>query len=342
MERTKVWTPPLLLYLTDKDETKQSIFNQLSDCMSRVFSVKEDDPIIKPNQVHWPWPCFDSNDNDWEAYIVIAIFEYWRKDIPSHKALGKAHTVLFFNYVLDHMWQVTGEALTEMLGNLRNTQGYDASLRVSPDIINSFLKSMVFHWTLECSTDVLKELHDLLHTMALGKDTSTAMSDLAFCLSFMMLVILGQTQSRLLLLTTYEKREIGIDLAVAEANRLIAEMEDKVATYIIRFHEFALMRRKAVASSPDSVDAAEKHAESFGLMHKVKELTMHQFSAFSDPSLHKANAEFPLVDQRPSEFGLPSLDIKRFDPLNTHRLCWKFVDAILSTQQRSGTRNSET
>ncbi|RMZ80610.1 hypothetical protein DV738_g2547, partial [Chaetothyriales sp. CBS 135597] len=256
MEKINVWTPPLLLYLTNKEESTRDIFNQLSDCMNRVFSIKENDPIIKPLQAHWPWPCFDSNDNDWEASIVIAIFEYWRKDIPSHKILGKAHTVLFFNY---------------------NTQGYDPSKKVSPDIINSFLKSLVFDWTLECTRDILKELHNLLHNMALGKETSNATSDLAFCLSFMMLVILSQTQSRLLLLTTYNKREIGIELSHAEANRLILEMEDKVATYIIHFHEFALMRRKVAPNSPNSADAAERHAEFFGLMGKVKELTLSQF-----------------------------------------------------------------
>ncbi|RMZ87505.1 hypothetical protein DV736_g5265, partial [Chaetothyriales sp. CBS 134916] len=334
MEKTSVWTPPLVLYLTDKVEGKRSIFNQLAICMNRVFAIKEDDPIIKPNQAHWPWPCFDSDDNDWEAHIVIAIFEYWRKDIPSHKVLGKAHTVLFFNYVLDHMWQVKGDGLTEMLVNLQNKQGYDPSKKVSPDTVNSFLKSLVFDWALECIRDILKELQDLLHTMALGRETSTAMSDLAFCLSFMTLVTLSQTQSRLLLLTTYNKREIGIDLPRAEADRLIVEMEREVATYIIHLHEFALKRRKIAAASPNSIDAAERHAASFGLMHKVQELTLRQFSAYPNPSLHKLGAEFSTVDQKPSRFKLPLRDIDRFDPVNTHRLCWKFVDTIIGNAQQ--------
>ena len=329
LRKTAVWTPPLLLYLADKPGEIREIRDQLSVCMRGVFAIREGDPRIRQDlgQCHWPWPCFDSDENDWEGYVTEEIFKYWNKDIPAHSVLGKAHALLFFAYILDHMFMVTGDALVEMLSNLQNKHGFDPNKDVSPDTVNSFLKMIVFQWFLEMAKDVLTELQTMLHSMALGKETSTARSDIAFCLSFIMLIVLGQTQSRLLLLSTYDKRETGIELPLEEAERLIIDMEREVGSYIVHFHEFALKRRKPMAASPNSIDQAERHAARFGLMQKVEELTLHQFSAYPIP-VQRFGTEFPIVGHRPRRFKLPQRVIETFDVENTHRLCWKFVEAI--------------
>jgi hypothetical protein len=51
------------------------------------------------------------------------------------------------------------------------------------------------------------------------------------------------------------------------------------------------------------------------------------YCAYKLPAPVKIKAE-PL-SAPPRTFELPAPTIERFDLLNTHRLCWKFVSAIL-------------
>jgi hypothetical protein len=323
-ETITMWNPPVVLYMVDKEADVRKLRAQLRYWMSSIYETRHTgDP-----EKRWPWPCFQTEDMDWEGEVVEAIQEYYRRDFASHEILQKAQCLLFFGYILDQAFEVSvdsRETLFENLQSLPSAKNLD-QMPIAPDTVARFIKMIVYGYAYELAHSVLAALQELLDSMARGKEISTARSDLAFCLSFLLLVYLGQSQARLVMLAEMSAKEPGIGLSIDQARHYIQEMEHTLGTYLIHFHEFAVKRRKPTVPSSPTSDAEEQHARDKGLMDSMKGL-FSKYCAYKPPAPVKIKAE-PL-SAPPRTFELPAPTIERFDLLNTHRLCWKFVSAIL-------------
>ena len=223
---------------------------------------------------------------------------------------------------------VSDGALDELLANLQYPPTKESlrGVTVSPDTITRFIRMIIFPLAVEVAESVLRALHELLHGIALSKDVSAAKTDMAFCLSYTLLVFLANTQSRILLVSGLPEHEKGMAMSGDQAFETIRDMENELATYIIHFHEFAIKRPKTVTASSRSADECERHAADFGLMKEVERLTL-EYSGYYRPA-QRYSTELPLEETRPPNLRLRRPDIKKFDVENVHRLCWKFIDAI--------------
>ena len=323
----KLWNPPLVPYMVNKPVDVRKLRAQLKSWMEDVFDARH----TGPENQRWPWPCFGHVDMYWAGDVAEKIHDYYRSDLPSHALLGKAQSLLFFGYVLDNTFLVSQDSRHTLLANLQNVvpaqEGGD--MRIAPERITRFIKMIACGYAFELAQSVLAGLQELLHGMALGNQTSTARSDLAFCVTFILLVFLAQSQNRILMLAELSKTEPGINLDQDDAETHIREMEHTLGSYMIHFHEFAVKRRKHTAQPPHVRDADEQHALNMRLMEEVARL-FSEYCAYP-PLMPKIQTELSAAHTRPSTLDLesPDININVFNMRNTHRLCWKFVSALL-------------
>ncbi|ETN38294.1 uncharacterized protein HMPREF1541_06325 [Cyphellophora europaea CBS 101466] len=346
------WDPPIVLYLTNKDQAVDDLRSQLHRSMHAIFNERHE------NGYHWPWKNFDFQRMDWVSEIVEKIHDFGQhaSQMSFYSSLRKAQGLLYFNYILDHPLLVLEEEREKLFAHLEPQEGVEHKY-VSPETIQRFIKAIAYPFLTNWSTAILKELHELLLSMAKAKEISSAKNDLAFCLSFMMLVFIGQTQARLVLLAQMSEEEKGINMTQSEAQEYIEALEEQLGTYIIHFHEFAMKkRRKPQAPSGDPRKPEEQYAAQYGLMGKIAEITQ-KFRAYYSLSYPYHQASFarqnttkiprktknrttklvkdetetlwPADDWKPTTFDLGELDYAEFEKENIHRLCWKFVDAII-------------
>ncbi len=323
---TKLWNPPLVPYMTNKHADVKQLRAQLKSWMEDVFEARH----TGPDYQRWPWPCFEHDEMNWEGEVVEAIQSYYRSDLASHALLQKAQSLLFFGYILDNSFLVSGDSRDALLANLQNRPPAHelGDKEIAPETITRFIKMIVCGYAFELSQSVLTGLQELLHGMAQGKETSNARSDLAFCITFLLLVFLGQSQNRILMLAELSKSEPGINLSWNEAESYIHEMEHTLGSYMIHFHEFAVKRRKHTARPAPVGDADEHHALDRNLMGDVAQL-FSKYCAYP-PLMSKIKAEWLSAAARPASLELASTDINInvFGVRNTHRLCWRFVSAL--------------
>ena len=321
-----IWNPPIVPYMTNKEYDVRQLQAQIRLWMDSIFKARYDGP----EHQRWPWPCFEHPEMNWEGEVVEKIQDYYRQELASHALLQKAQCLLFFGYILDHSFVVHEDSQETLLANLSNPpQQYELRDKViSPETITRFIKMIVYRYAHELAKTVLSGLQEILNKMALGQETSTARTDLAFCLTFLLLVFLAQSQHRMLMLAKLSEHESGIDVSMAEAEAHINEMENTLGSYMIHFHEFAVKRRKSPKESPRLFSEDERHAQAKNLMEQIKEL-FSNYCAYHQP-MPKIKAEsWPSDQVRPSTLDLGEPDINVFEVRNTHRLCWKFVAALL-------------
>ena len=278
------WDPPIVPYTTNKKAFVDNLFTQLAWSMKEVFERKHE------SGYYWPYKCFEGMPT-WVGEVAEKIHEFHHnaETLKYFHPIRQAHTVLYFNYMLDHPLAVKDhDHISDMVSNLENKPDAD-DLRnfINPETIGRFVKASIFPKLVKVTTELLKTLHDTLMAMATAKakDTvaggSNAQRDLVFSLSFMLLIIVGQTQSRLLLLSELSKSEAHIKLPLEEARNHIDEIEKGLAYYIIYFHDFVIKKRARPSrtnpnqslSPTGDPNPEEAYSANFKLMLQVEELT---------------------------------------------------------------------
>lgn len=295
--------------------------------MQGVFTKRHD------GGYHWPWDCFDFPQMDWLGDVVELIhsFSQGAMNQPFYAMIHKADSLLFFNYLLDHTFLIDGDQREQLFANLSNPPQNRNFKWISSETITRSLKAVVYPYLERYSREVLKELHDLLLLMSKSKDVSSARNDLAFCLSFLMLVVLGQNQARLISLADLTaKGEKGIDLSHSEAKKHVRDMEEQLGNFIMQFHEFAIKKRRQPGPpAGNMMKPEEQYAAQFGLMARITEVTQSH-RVYTRPSRKMfIKAESPAGALEPDSFDLTYFEMEHFEARNIHRLCWKFVDAIV-------------
>lgn len=325
------WDPPIALYRADKHHDRKSFHDQIENIlihsMIQALEAKHD------NGYWWPWRCFDFKDMDWLGEIVETIHTFSQecKGVGFFASIRKASSLLLFNYLLDHPFLIEGNEREKLAANLSNPPACLETEWVSSEVVTRSLKAVVFPPILKGSSEVLKELHELLLQISKNKEMSSARNDLAFCLSFLMLVLLGQNQARLVLLADMATNgETGVNLGPADAEKHIRDMETQLGDFIIQFHEFALKkRRKPQGPSGDLSKIEEQVSARFGLMGKVAAITREYRVYTRPPGKVFVKAESPAEACKPASFDLNEFSVESFEARNIQRLCWKFVDAII-------------
>jgi len=267
------WNPPITLYLKDGDREVEKIRCHIRGWFHQVFQEKD-------NPYPWPWACLDDDEEDWQAEMVVLMHQYYQEHIPQHHALKVALSLLFFNHLLIQTFYVPPDAIHHLQSHLEAEppRPVDGVVCVVPATVNRFLKMIVLPVALEAARKSLERLHDLLLKIAIDGNGSMARNDLAFCLAFLILIFLGRTQSAVLQLSTLDPADTGVDFSFDEARTLITEMEEKLGKYVILFHDYGWKKRSKPSSSPtEDFDDAERHARSFCLIEKMRQVTSEKF-----------------------------------------------------------------
>lgn len=328
------WDPPIVVYLPGWQfgpSFSSQVESSLKHSMLKALEEKHE------TGYYWPWRCFDFEHMDWLGEIVETIhaFSQESRGTTYFSSIRKASSLLLFNYLLDHPFLIEGDQQDRLAAHLSNPPSHLGTKWVSSEAVTRSLKAVVFPPIRQGSREVLKELHDLLLQMSKSKEVSGARNDLAFCLSFLMLVLLGQNQARLVLLADMTANgETGVNLQEAEMERHIREMETQLGDFIIQFHEFALKkRRKPRVPSGEASKLEEQYSAHFGLMGKVAAITRRYRVYTKPPKEMFIKAESPADHLKPDSFDFKDFNVASFEAGNVQRLCWKFVDAVMDPSE---------
>jgi hypothetical protein len=282
------WDPPIVLYTTDKNQFVAGLIEQLKASQQYVFTERH------TNGFWWPYKFFEMEEMDWMSEVVEKIHEFQQtsNNMPFYSSIYKAQSLLYFSYIIDHTFLVDGDEDRRILFTHLSSPPQGTVPYINPEQISRPLKSIAYPFLVRYSTELLKELHDLLLKIAKAKEPSRADHDLAFCLSFMMLVFISATQSRIVMLKELTKTEPEINISETDCKEFLQTIETDVATYVIQFHEFATKKRRksspspAAALSPFDVEmggmdpnmnlfgkpAEEQHALRFNLMGCIEDI----------------------------------------------------------------------
>lgn len=326
----RVWNPPIALYFLDIDAAAVKLRQQVGGlCNEVVFGPKEQ--TEHNSHSVWPWPCFDYDVLYWGGDILELIHDY-HGGVPGGSSVLRAALCLpFFAYILGHPLMIPEEDVPGFLSKLSKPPPVEVvqGQTITSEITNRFVKMLLFPLVHEICSNVLKELHKILHSMAQKKETSASQSDLAFCLAFLMTMFLGKMQDTIHQLSVLNDQEHHIGITRTEAGELIRHMEDQLANYIIHFHGFALARRKSPAPVSDfDMSQTEMHAANFQLPEKVKhKMDEARESAYLHPHHNDSIAELLSADhEHPRSLELDNTITDTFTKWNTHRLCWKLCE----------------
>jgi hypothetical protein len=240
------WDPPIVLYTTDKNQFVTGLIDQLKASQQYVFTERH------TNGFWWPYKFFEMEEMDWVSEVVEKIHEFQQmsNNMAFYSSIYKAQSLLYFSYIIDHTFLVDGDEDRRMLFTHLSSPPQGTVPYINPEQISRPIKSIAYPFLVRYSTEILKELHELLLKIAKAKEPSRADHDLAFCLSFMMLVFISASQSRIVMLKELSKTEPEIKVSETDCKEFLQTIETEVATYIIHFHEFATKKRRKSSTSP--------------------------------------------------------------------------------------------
>ncbi|KIX00266.1 uncharacterized protein Z518_10405 [Rhinocladiella mackenziei CBS 650.93] len=359
----RTWSPPIIMFVKDGDLPRQ--VNLLRQQLKQLFEQVLDDPTRFEN---WTMEYYQEKEEDFQTTILGLIGKYYRKDIDEHAVLKTSLSLLWFEYLLLNKFTVPPHAIPQLEANLesRRPPGAHRDVTVVPETINRFLKATVLPLAVDAAKKLTETLHDMLFKMAVSQKLTTARTDLALCMAFILMMFLGRAQLALRLLADSPSNETGMEYTSDQADRRIQEMEEAIGEYLVSFHKYTLSRKPTASSSSSSSSKPtgaveeqrnaesssdfELHARKFDLVGRLRreieedygkqlpQYSYHQLHAsasvnqkFLNNSAADNQVVFPAADERPTrpeECDVSLLDLQTFRYMNVRRLCWKLFQNV--------------
>ena len=227
--------------------------------------------------VAWfPFHCFSDTEREealWHRDILTEVCSYYRQALPGHKCLREGLLLALLNQFMIKVPLVTEMSTQQLYNGIKDP---DFRSRLPPrnytlSAVNKFLKGMILPTIEERTQKVLQHLRTLLFK----KTESGADKDLTFCLCFLVMMIIGRNQVKVLSRTRTDG-ELGLERQ--EAWPLIHEMEQQGAAPIIGLakYRFDPSQKARSSAAPQRRDSMEGHSFSFKLLAKVARITARE------------------------------------------------------------------
>lgn len=273
----------------------------------------------------WAWNWFNDKSEPFAGSIMKVICEYFRSNFAQHRLLRDALALSFFNYIFIYSFNVPDDHVNHIRHKMEAVIPEDAQY-VSPSIINLYVKMLM----LPPLRDVVKKTLKGLELLLLDQqNVRTWRRDIIFCVGFIVLAYLGRTQISIIQFANQPSNDGGPTILTHEAaEQQVFEMERELADLIIKYQEQFLTpsprRKSSTVAANLAEQSSEEHARDFGLMNKIK--------AIRDQHLHTL----------PTNLEPDCGDVGQFIATNTTRICWKFVQHVLSTATRPVKKDIDT
>ena len=285
----------------------------------------------------WEWYVFPrGKEHAWQRNVLGQICRLLNPEYTEHADLEVAMELTFFVHLLTHSFVVPEEQIkwlyTQKLQHpqFRNRVPADG-VTVAPRPVNMYLGMIVLNKVRLQANATLEHLNKLFAS----RDDSILVCTLAFCESFLFLMVLAQLQRSVMEHAILGKEVYDEAITVQEAKRLITEMEDELATPIIELCVYKLRKiskkRKAPASMAipeDGVAEADRMPTRF--FDNLRAITEQSGRSIWCSGCHKY-AKQQAVNSRvlSSQTNLGEIDEKSFGVRNIQRLLKRLYDAVL-------------
>lgn len=333
-ETCQVWSPPIIMFIKPGQLGRQVtlVQQQINHLYEQVLHSRERWSV-------WTTDYFPDPAQDFQTTILQLIGQYYRKDIQEHAIIKTGLELLWFEYLLLNKFIVPPQAVPQLEAKLesRRPAGAPHDILVIPATINRFLKAIIMHMAIETARKLTATLHERLFKMSVSQETSTARTDIALCLAFVVLIFVGRTQSSLVLLADSPASESGMEYSFEEAEAKIRAMDDSVCEYLVSFHRYTLSRRSSSKSAEAQASAQgrrntdssnnsiiEVHANKFDLVGRLRREVEQEYGKSEDCAFdQRPRADIAAAQERPENLELGKIDLQSFPSQNVGRLCWE-------------------
>ncbi|EXJ79085.1 hypothetical protein A1O3_08586 [Capronia epimyces CBS 606.96] len=331
--KCQVWSPPIIMFIKDSRDLERQV-KLVRQRIVAMFAQVLDDP---QRWRDWTVKYFPHRADDFQTTILEHIGLYYRKDIKEHAVIKTALSLLWFMYLLWNKFTVPTAAVPQLEEHIDSRRPVWApqDIHVIPDTINRFLKAIIMPMAMKAARKITATLHDMLFQMSVTQKQSTARTDIALCLAFVLLMFVGQMQAALVLLADTPASETGMKYSFEEAETKIRAIEQSVNEYLLSFHKFTLSRRSLPKSTgkpgprghknhDNAHSMGEIHAQEFGLVGRLRREVEQEYGERGISELREMlMADIAADQERPEELELGKIDFRTFPRTNVARLCWK-------------------
>lgn len=298
----------------------------------------------------WLRQFLDERDSRWEWYVFPRGKEQaWQRNVlgqicrlldpknTEHATLEIAMELTFFNHLLTHAFVVPDEHIkwlyTQKLQHPQFKNRIPAGgVTVAPRPVNMYLSMIVLNKVRLQAVATLEHINKLFES----RDDSALVGTLAFCESFLLLMVLAQLQRSVLEHARLGKDVYDETITIEDAKRLINEMEDELATPIVELCVFKLRKiskkRKASSSSsmaiPEDVEA-ETDGTATRFFDNLRVITEQSGRSIWCAGFRQcAKQQAVNLGVLSSQTNLGEIDVKTFGVRNIQRLLKRLYDAV--------------
>lgn len=299
---------------------------------------------LNAGQTNWACHWFPDDYDSFQCDIMSQICQYFRDELlPQHELVRDAFALSFLNYIFIHSFEVPQSEIHAVMSQMERPPNVDFQHLhwVSPSTLNKYIKMLMFPLLRDVAQRIFRNLEPLLLDTG---NASVWRRDVIFASAFVVVAYVGKTQVTLVQLAAQpEPNETTavpaytLEEAVNDARDLERECADMLIDYLKQFL-VPSARRKSYGTTPKNKkkvmvgDAdAEAHAQHSGFLQKIASIRDdYSKSPSRDLDLTRANSVAGETMPKSFEVDWQNADIGTFAARNTHRICWKFVTAVLA------------
>ena len=254
--------------------------------------TKEEIAQIEQTLMQWLRGIAHTERSDWQGYVFprkkVDVY-LWERNIlgqicylldpskPEHEQLEAAMELTFFNYIQIHAFVVPPDQFKYVYNKLQNPafSGHRPAPNdeVCSRAVNAFLAMLTMHKFKLLAAGTLEHLNFLFA----DRKSTVEIGVLAFCESFLFLLVLAQLQKSVLENTMMEQDDEATNFSKDDAVREIKRMEDELAIVIIELCVFKLrkvakkLKAEERGAEGDDIDMGTQRTTSqfFDRLHKI-------------------------------------------------------------------------
>jgi hypothetical protein len=242
--------PPILPFLNDRHAIERHINHWL-------------DSMIRESNTELPGHFFPEDNEQWQKEMLAIICQYHWRCLPNLEATGQgpyqtlrwALKLIVLNHIMCHCFFVPDDEIDALSRQLRYYRLDQSAKCVCPRLANKVIKSILLPMLYMTIDRVMCGLQKILRS----RGDEEVLWDIAFCVVFLCLIVVGKTQVSLVERLTARLPDANVSYATAD----IKEMESELSTHLISMfhHRFGTMKTgkgRGYTYNPLATDSSDR------------------------------------------------------------------------------------
>ena len=264
VSRSQIASLPLVPYVVNSQFAVDHVREKIG---SWLHLVSESD------DAEWHKVCFppSKHNETWQRDVLELVGQYHHHVLrTSDELLNLSMKMSLVNYLIGHIFTIPDDAVPEVFAKIQNKDCLPAEQPewVCPKAVDRWLKRILLPFLRGFEKQVLEGLEETY----LRKPASSVTRDLAFCVTFIVIIVAATTQTAILEKAIVARRAGDLSISVHIAQEEIRNIEKDIIDHLLGFWHYSFRLKKKLKASPvetHTLEVAER-AGKFNLLEKFR------------------------------------------------------------------------